>query len=191
MHIRGQSNVLIGLGGPHWGLLPAIFTSPLLLLAPAGGQPGLVFCWLALVMASYDLASRRIPNPLTALAALGGLAWALASGGVAGLGWALASGGLVFGLMAVFFFLGAVGAGDVKAMGALATFLAPWAALEFCLATALAGGLLALLRLALARRGLRFWGAPGALRLEAGGLELPYGLAIAAGAAFCAAGGLL
>ncbi|MFH1058932.1 MAG: prepilin peptidase [Pseudomonadota bacterium] len=190
MHIRGQSNVLTGLGGPHWGLLPAVITLPLL-LSPAGGQPGLIFCWLALVMASYDLASRRIPNPLTALTAACGLAWSLTAAGLAGLGWALISGGLVFGLVAVFFFLGAVGAGDVKAMAALATFLAPGSALEFCLATALAGGLLAVLRLGLARRGLRLWGAPGWLRLEAGGLELPYGLAIAAGAAACAAGGLL
>lgn len=190
MHIRGQSNVLTGLGGPHWGLLPAVIVLPLL-LAPAGYKPGPVFLWLALVMMSYDLASRRIPNPLTALAALCGLALALASGGMGGLGRALMAGGLVFGLMAVFFFLGAVGAGDVKALGALSTFLSPWGALEFCVATTLAGGLLAVARLVAARRGLRFWAAPGALRLEAGGLELPYGLAIAAGAAYCVAGGVL
>ncbi|MFZ5585036.1 MAG: prepilin peptidase [Thermodesulfobacteriota bacterium] len=190
MHIRGQSNVLAGLGGPHWGLLPAVFVLPLL-VGSTGFKPGLVFLWLALVMMSYDLASRRIPNALTALAALTGLALALASGGMAGLGRSLLAGGLVFGLMAVFFFLGAVGAGDVKALGALSTFLAPWGALEFCLATTLAGGLLALLRLALARRGLRLVAAPGVLGLMAGGLELPYGLAIAAGAAWCAAAGVL
>ena len=190
MHVRGQSNVLTGLGGPHWGLLPAVITLPLF-LSPAGFNAGLVFLWLALVAMSYDLASRRIPNPLTALAALCGLSLALASGGMAGLGRALMAGGLVFGLMAVFFFLGAVGAGDVKAMGALSTFLAPWGALEFCLAVALAGGLLAVARLLAARRGLRLWAAPGVLGLMAGGLELPYGLAIAAGAAWCVAGGVL
>ena len=181
MHVRGQSNVQTWLGGPHWGLLPAIFVLPW--IVPAGRLgPTTCLVWLAAIMASYDLAERRIPNPLNALAALMGLAWGLAWGGPGGLGQALLGGLVAGGLLAVFFFLGAVGAGDVKALGALGTFLGPWGALQLFLFTVLAGGLLALGRLIWARRRLAAWGAPGTWRLDAGGLEMPYGLAIASGA---------
>ena len=188
MHVRGQSNVLVWLGGPHGGLLPAVLALPPLWGAPS--PAGSIFLWLALVMAACDLADRRIPNVLTALAALAGLLWSLAAHGAAGLGWALVSGGAVFGLMAIFFFLGAVGAGDVKALGSLATFLSPWGGLQFLLATLLCGGVLALARLALARRRLTLAGGPLAWRLDAGRLELPYGVAIALGAAWSQALGV-
>lgn len=182
MHVRGQSNVLAWLGGPAGGLLPAVYALPLLwwILPPAGA----VFLWLSLVMAACDLASRRIPNFLTALTALCGLTWSLAAHGAAGLAWSLLAGGMLFCLMAVFFFLGAVGAGDVKALGSLATFLSPWGSLRFLLATLLCGGVLALIRLVLARRSLILAGGPAAWRLDAGRLELPYGVAVTLGAAW-------
>lgn len=182
MHVRGQSNVLAWLGGPAGGLLPAVFALPPLWWALP--PDGAVFLWLSLVMAACDLASRRIPNFLTAITALCGLTWSLAAHGVAGLGWSLLAGGMIFCSMAVFFFLGAVGAGDVKALGSLATFLSPWGSLQFLLATLLCGGVLALLRLVLARRGLVLAGGPAAWRLDAGRLELPYGVAVALGAAW-------
>lgn len=168
-------------GGPHWGLLPGLAVLPFF---AAGGQAGapLWVAWLACLMASYDLAQRRIPNMLNALAALMGLAWSLGQGGLAGLGQGLLAGLVGFGLLAIFFFLGAVGAGDVKALGALCTFLAPWSALQLFLYTVLAGGLLACLRLLALGRGLSPGAGLGGLRLRAQGLEMPYGLAIAAGA---------
>lgn len=167
-------------GGTHWGLLPALGVLPFFAASGQAG-PALWVPWLACLMASYDLAQRRIPNPLNALAALMGLAWSLSNGGLAGLGQGLLGGLVGFGLLAIFFFMGAVGAGDVKALAALGTFLTPWGALGLFLYTVLAGGVLALLRLALAQRSL----GPGGWRLWASrtrGLEMPYGLAIACGA---------
>ncbi len=190
MHVRGQSSMLAGLGGPHWGLLPAILVFPW--LAPGGRpSPYAPFLLLAALMASYDLAERRIPNALNAVAVLCGLAWGLIGQGWPGLWAGLLGGLLAGGLMVPFFFLGAVGAGDVKALAALGAFLGPWGAWQLFLYTVLAGGLLALGRILASRRALRAWGGPGAWRLEAGGLEMPYGLAIAAGAlAMAARGGL-
>lgn len=169
-----HNNALAELGGPQWGLLPALASLPFL-LSQAGNPTGLkslTFILLAALMASSDVATRRIPNQLTALAAIGGLGWGLMAGGLPGLGQALLGGAVGFGLMLVFYLLGAVGAGDVKALGSLGCFLAPWPALTLFVLTALAGGILAIARMIASRRGL----AP------APDNSLPYGLAIAAGA---------
>ncbi len=174
MFLPRQENALAELGGGQWGLLPALASLPWLVTQagdPAGAK-AMVFLLLAALMASYDIATHRIPNPLTALAALGGLGWGLAAGGWVGLGQALGGGAVGFGLMLVFYLFGAVGAGDVKAMGALGCFLGAWPAVELFVLTAFAGGLLAIIRMIASRRGLR----------PAPGLTLPYGLAIAAGA---------
>jgi len=175
-----QNGALAELGGAQWGLLPALASLPWLVQAH-GFDAGRAACFImvAVLMASYDVASRRIPNPLTALAALCGLVFSLALGGAWGLLEGLAAGGVAFGLMLVFHIFGAVGAGDVKALGALGCFLSPWGALELFLLTALAGGLLALIRLAAAHLARR----------PAVGLTLPYGLAIAAGALGAAVSG--
>ena len=182
MSLQTRDGALAELGGAQWGLLPALASLPWLTQAPG---PEAVkagsFLLLAGLMASYDLAARRIPNSLNLLAALAGLAWALAAGGAGGMLQALGGGLAAFGLMLAFHLFGAVGAGDVKALGGLGCFLAPWAAVELFVATALAGGGLALLRLAAAK----------AARRPAAGLTLPYGVAIAAGAlALALSGGL-
>ena len=169
-----HNNVLAELGGPQWGLLPALASLPFL-LSQAGNPAGLksmTFILLAALMASSDVATRRIPNQLTALAAIGGLSWGLLAGGLPGLGQALLGGAVGFGIMLVFYLLGALGAGDVKALGALGCFLAPWAAFLLFMFTALAGGVLAVALMIAARRGLR----------PAPDQTMPYGLAIAAGA---------
>jgi len=169
----------------HWGLWAALLSLPFL-----GGAAGARGGWLVLlagIMASYDLTSRRIPNPLTALAALAGIAWGLEQGGLGGGLSALLGGLFGFGLMAVFFFLGAVGGGDVKALGALGTFVGPWGALDLFILTTLAGGVLALGRI-LVNRGLGYK-TLFHLRLIPTGLTLPYGLAVLA-ASVVKAGGL-
>lgn len=140
-------------------------------------------------MASYDLACRRIPNSLNALTALWGLAWGLADGGLAGLGQSLLGALVAFGLMAVFFFVGAVGAGDVKALGALGAFLGPWGSVELFVWTTLAGGAMAIVRLLWARRLMIAGAGLSALRLGQSGLTMPYGLAICAAAFMVAAMG--
>jgi prepilin peptidase CpaA len=169
-----RNDALAELGGAHWGLLPALASLPWL-MNQAGNPAGLksmTFFLMAALMASSDVATRRIPNQLAALAAIGGLGWGILGGGLAGLGQALLGGAVGFGLMLVFYVLGAVGAGDVKALGALGCFLAPWPALMLFVLTSLAGGVLAVGRMLASRRGFR----PAPVQ------TLPYGLAIATGA---------
>lgn len=174
MHTPRHDTALAELGGPHWGLLPALASLPWI-LNQAGNPAGLksmTFLLLAALMASSDLATRRIPNQLTALAAIGGLCWAMMAGGFSGLGQALLGGAVGFGMFFVFYLLGAVGAGDVKALGALACFLAPWPALMLFVLTSLAGGVLAVMRIIVTRQFIS----------PAPEQTLPYGLAIAGGA---------
>jgi len=183
MLARAESSALAQLSGPSWGLLPACLFMPWLATHTGAGQGNLLLMALfGLIMASYDLATLRIPNQLNALAACCGLAVAGAAGGWSALAQALAGGFVAFGLMAVFFFLGAVGAGDVKALGALGVFVGGWGALELFLLTVLCGGALALLRILAAHGpgGLKRWWVAGK------GLKLPYGLAICAGALWLA-----
>jgi len=174
MHAPRHNTALAELGGAHWGLLPALASLPWL-LGQAGDPAGLksmTFLLLAALMASSDVASRRIPNQLTALAAIGGLAWGLMAGGLAGLGQALLGGAVGFGLFFFFYLLGALGAGDVKALGALSCFLAPLPALMLFVLTTFAGGVMAVALMIAARQIWR----------PAPGNNLPYGLAIASGA---------
>jgi prepilin peptidase CpaA len=90
-----------------------------------------------------DLRTRRIPNVLTFGAALAGLVFQFATGGVEGLGqaalgWLL--GALVFLLP---FALGGLGGGDVKLLAALGAWLGPADALWLVLYTGVAGGVMA------------------------------------------------
>ena len=90
-----------------------------------------------------DLRTRRIPNVLTIGAALAGLVFQFATGGVEGLGqaalgWLL--GALVFLLP---FALGGLGGGDVKLLAALGAWLGPADALWLVLYTGVAGGVMA------------------------------------------------
>jgi prepilin peptidase CpaA len=144
-----------------------------------------------------DLRSARIPNVLTFSAIAAALVFHAAA--PAGLGLQAAGLGLVVGLLVFFpfFALGAMGAGDVKLMAALGTWLGWYAAINVALFGALAGGVLAIvvalwhgyLRTALRNlKNLFFhWWLTGVqplpeLTLDHGkGLRLPYALPIMAG----------
>lgn len=174
-----QINQMLGLGGGLWCLLPAL----LFLYWPDG--PGVGFSakyssmlLLSTLVAGCDLSTRRIPNALCALIAVCGLAYSLLEGGVAGLLYSLLAGLIAFTLMAVFFFMGAVGGGDVKAIGALAMFIAPMDALIFFVVTTMAGGALAVVRMVM---NMHAYKSIGIGQAESKTLTLPYGLAIWAG----------
>lgn len=99
---------------------------------------------VSVVAAGTDVATRKIPNALTY-----GTALAALLGRFVLLGWRGAWLGLLGGLVggAVFFLfyvVRAMGAGDVKLMTAIGCFAGPQKSLEILLATALAGGVLAL-----------------------------------------------
>ena len=90
-----------------------------------------------------DLRTRRIPNVLTASAAAGAVLFHLATGGWQAAGWSIV--GLFVGalLFLPMFALRGMGAGDVKLLAALGTWLGPGGVLMAFLYSAIAGGMLA------------------------------------------------
>jgi prepilin peptidase CpaA len=93
--------------------------------------------------AVIDLRTGRIPNPFTAAVAVGGLG--LAAFGLTGhsMTGALVGAVLGFALMLPGHLFGGTGAGDVKLLAALGTWLGPGGVLMAFLYSAIAGGVLA------------------------------------------------
>jgi len=93
--------------------------------------------------AVIDLRTGRIPNPLTAVVAAGGIG--LAAFGLTGhsMAGALVGALLGFALMLPGHVFGGTGAGDVKLLAALGTWLGPGGVLMAFLYSAIAGGVLA------------------------------------------------
>jgi prepilin peptidase CpaA len=112
-----------------------------LLAVPAG-----IIALVAAVL--YDLGWRLIPNALPATLAASGLALRL-SEGVGAMLLAAATGTLALLLLGLLWRAGFLGGGDAKLAAAASIFLAPSLVPQAALATALAGGVLALLYLAL------------------------------------------
>jgi prepilin peptidase CpaA len=167
-------------------MMPAMVPNMPQLIADAAALVALA----ALAAAALgDIASRRIPNPVVAVVALAGLSRQLLAGAPVP---ALAAAACVLLAAALLWLRGLIGGGDVKLLAA-SSLLVPAALVPaFLLATALAGGGLAALQLGLRGRirlPARTSGLAGrVLRCEAWrirrGAPLPYGVAIAAGAAF-------
>jgi prepilin peptidase CpaA len=140
-------------------------------------------CLLGFVgaVAVMDLRTRRIPNWLTIPAAALAVALSVARAGWHGA--AISAAGVVTGL-AVFLPLclsGKLGAGDVKALGAVGAFLGPVQVLLAALCTLLVGGIAGALALVSFRWRMspdRQVGQPALLVRQQG---IPYGTAIAGG----------
>lgn len=150
------------------------------------------------VIAVVDLATRRIPNVLTVLAAAVGLLLGTADGGLAGLAGALC--GVMVALLAFLpmYLAGGMGAGDVKAMAAVGACVGVPGVLIAVGATLVIGAAAGVVVLLTARELVpaaqrlhaslllaRADGAWRALQPESGsvaGRRFPYGLAIAGGA---------
>jgi prepilin peptidase CpaA len=173
-------------------MIPAMVPNPMIPWSEACVWIGLAGLAAA---ALSDVVRRRIPNGIVALVALAGLARQALAGGAAPL-LALGVAAGVFALATLLWLRGLLGGGDVKLLAAVA-LLVPFAAVPvLLLAVAVAGGVLCLLHLGLratlpAPAPRRAGGSlRRALRVEAWrirrGAPLPYGVAIAAGAAFVA-----
>jgi prepilin peptidase CpaA len=169
----------------------------MLLLNPRTG----VLIGLLTVAAVSDVRKGRIPNCLV----FGGALYALAYNALypvypRDIGILFALGGLSVGLVALLpgYLLRVLGAGDVKLMAMVGSFVGTWAAVEAVLASLITGGMLAVVmslysgRLLLMLRNvvalfrgtvLTFATAPGGLAIQGGGPagSMPYGLAIALG----------
>jgi len=139
-----------------------------------------------------DLLTHRVPNGLTGPVFVLGLLLQLALSGWSGFGEALL--GALVGLVILMplYLLRAMGAGDVKLLSALGTFLGPHWALVAGIYTLLFGGLFALgyVLLGAARAALEPVGAPWSVRFHCARARawalrrerFPYAIAIAAGA---------
>jgi prepilin peptidase CpaA len=127
---------------------------------------------LLLVAAVVDVRTFTISNRLNmAVALLAPVYWVAADlhlwpDAAAQAGAAL----LVFAVLAVAFFAGFMGGGDVKLAAALALWFSPAGTLRFLMLMSIAGGVLTLLVLLVHRA-----------RGKAGRPEIPYGVAIAVG----------
>ena len=125
-------------------------------------------CALALGCAAVieDLRCRRISNRITMTGLAAGLLLGIIHAGLPGLGVAIAGAALGFGLFLLFYFLGGMGAGDLKLMAAFGALLGPAGILVAAVLGAVAGALL----------------AAGAWLLQPGAASIPYAPAIVAGA---------
>ena len=151
----------------------------------------------------YDLRERRVPNALT----VGGLGLALALGalgGWGGLGAAAAGAGIALLVALPVFMAGGMGGGDVKLLVAVGAFLGPSELPAALAATALVGGVMAVVEMVrqgavrhtlinlwlivkgLGRKTFTRWkgrGSGEALTVDAAGaVTIPYAVAIAVGA---------
>jgi len=162
----------------------------------------LVAVTVAVCAAVSDAKERRIPNRLTYAAMLAGLGLQGALHGWRGL-LAGAGGGLLFGgAFLLFYLIRAMGAGDVKLAAALGCIVGPSASLQVLFATALAGGVLAIVFMVLSGRVVEtlrntlwvvgfhaqhgFQTHPTVNLDNPGAVRMPYGLAFAAGTLYWA-----
>jgi prepilin peptidase CpaA len=164
--------------------------------SPGSLVAGAVFTALLAVVVRADIAARRIPNGVVVACLVAGLgAAATVLRQPVGVRGALA--GLALGLSTwlPFWMVRVLGAGDVKLAAAVGAWLGPLGVIQASALAALAGGLLALVVLARRRRLGRL---AAAAALWAGAVQrgqftrplasdeaelLPYGVALAAGAA--------
>jgi prepilin peptidase CpaA len=99
---------------------------------------------LAVAAGVTDWRSRRIPNWLTVLGLLVGIAANAAVSGVSGLKTSLLGAGLGLLLLLPFVFLRSLGAGDWKLAGALGAFVGPGILLDLLMGSVFVAGIMAL-----------------------------------------------
>jgi prepilin peptidase CpaA len=115
-------------------------------------MPAIVLALVLAAAAAIDLRTQRIPNVLTLPSTLIALVYYSVSGGASGLLFSLAGLAAGIGLLLVPYLMGGMGSGDAKLMGAVGAFVGARGVFAAFLFTAVAGGLYALLLLAMKRR---------------------------------------
>ncbi len=137
---------------------------------------------ILMAAAVSDIKSRRIPNPLVMSMLLLFVVWSAATG-IKEMPGALLAGGIAFAVGVVMYSLGKLGAGDVKLFAALSLFAGMGHLLILALATAISGGVVALVQIALQpRRAAASLALGQKIQVTTGGV--PYGVAIAIGGLF-------
>ncbi len=112
----------------------------------------IVLAVLLLTAALSDLTTRLIPNLLVGTGIVVAVAWHLLSAGMPGLVFCLKGLALGMLLLIIPFFLGGMGAGDVKLLGMIGAFLGTGMVWSVFLWTALIGGVAALFYLVIRGR---------------------------------------
>lgn len=111
----------------------------------ASAVAALIFTVFLVLACISDARTRRIPNRIVLLLAVGGLAHSVVrEPGAAGVLPALAAMALGFGIWIPFHAMRMLGAGDVKLFAAASTWLVPLAVVNAALVAAVAGGVLSL-----------------------------------------------
>lgn len=106
---------------------------------------GALFTLLLVLACITDARTRRIPNKLVLLLAVGGIGYSLMrEPGAAAIPSALASIGIGFMIWIPFYAMRIMGAGDVKLFAAASAWLVPSGVLNAALLSALTGGVLSL-----------------------------------------------
>lgn len=95
--------------------------------------------------ALVDFRSRKIPNWLTFPAMAVGMAWNLGSFGGAGLLFSVKGAGVGIALLLIPYMMRAMGAGDVKLMGAVGAFLGAEGVFQACIISLIFGGIYAVI----------------------------------------------
>jgi prepilin peptidase CpaA len=114
--------------------------------------PAIAVLTLGAVAALVDVSTRKVPNVLTFGATAVGLAFGLATNGLAGLGWSVAGCAVGVLLFLPLFALRAMGGGDVKLLGAMGAWLGPALVCWVAIYGAIAGGAVAIPLLLFRRR---------------------------------------
>jgi prepilin peptidase CpaA len=144
----------------------------------------------------WDIARRRIPNVVTGAAALAGVGLQLVDRGWLSMLSGLAAAIVSIALLYRPWMAGGIGGGDVKMAAAVAIWVGLGGLIRYALAVAAAGGIVALIMYVLSRKAVREevrtnltlavlqQTMPSVEIRKSGRASVPYGLAIAAGAAF-------
>ena len=146
--------------------------------------------------AAWDVGRRRIPNAVTGAIVASGLGVQFFDRGALAALAALGVGAVTIAALYPFWRRGGLGGGDVKLAGAVAIWMGPSSLLVFWLATAVAGGLTALVCLMASRAAVRrevranltlaalHQTIPSVSPRGFGRVSVPYAVPIALGAAF-------
>lgn len=149
-----------------------------------------------LVAVIWDVRVRRIPNLVCGAIAVAGVGVQFWDAGALAALVGVAVGAGTIALLFVFWQRGGIGGGDVKLAGAVAIWMDPRSLPIYWLAAALAGGVVAVVCLLASRQGVRreirqnltlaalHQMVPEVAPAAAGRVSVPYGVAIAFGAAF-------
>lgn len=118
--------------------------NPIMNLTDMQNWTFIVTAALVILAAYFDHRQRRIPNFLTLPAMLAGVLIHGLGGGWVGLSYSLWGLTLGVGVFLVLYFLGGLGAGDVKLMGGIGSLLGANLILVVFVLTALVGGIMAI-----------------------------------------------